>query len=171
MEMIYCRRCGEKLSNINGHVFACDNKHVIFHNSSPATAIILVNERREPLVAVRGIEPGKGKLHVPAGFCDDAEIFEDAIKRELEEELNLTHQDYSEPVFLLSHIDQYEYKNESLPVVTAVFWATIDSSIPFKAADDLSEASYVPYDKLKLEDFQFEAVKVALHRLHELAII
>jgi NAD+ diphosphatase len=171
MDMHFCRRCGEKLSHVTGHVFTCVNKHVIFRNSSPAVVVLLINEKREPLLAVRAIEPGKGKLHVPAGFCDDSETFEHALERELREELGLTRKDYGTFSYLLSAVDQYEYKGEMIPVVSAVYWATIKPSVTIVPSDDVNDTFFTAYDLINFDNFQFSAVTKGLHRLRELQLI
>jgi NAD+ diphosphatase len=171
MEMIYCRRCGERLSNAAGHIFTCTNKHVIFRNLSPAVVVILVNEKHEPLLAIRSIEPGKGKLHVPAGFCDGLETFEQAAVRELKEELGLARSDYGKLSYLLSATDMYEYKGEAIPVLSSVYWAKTKSSVNFVASDDVSDAYFIPYDQIDFDNFQFTAVVEGLRRLHELKMI
>lgn len=171
MEMKFCRRCGQVLRLSSGHVFVCANNHVIFRNSSPAVVLILVNEEKNPLIAVRSIDPGKGKLHVPAGFCDDAETFEQAIERELKEELALSSADYSAPEYLLSQLDEYEYKGEIIPVLSAVYWARIDSSTSITSGDDLEAAEFVPYDRIDFGNIQFKAVADGLRRLRELEAI
>src|SRR5438477_12044149 len=100
MDMNYCRRCGRSLQQQQANVFACEDGHTLYRNSSPAVGIILVNDKKETLVAVRGIEPGKGKLDMPGGFCDDAETAEAALERELREELHLEPSRYSPPQYL-----------------------------------------------------------------------
>ena len=171
MELNFCRRCGKALTHVSDNVFKCTDGHIIFRNSSPAVVLILVNERKEPLVAVREVEPGKGKLHVAAGFCTDVETIEETLRRELLEELGLSPDDYSPPQYLLSHVEAYEYKGEVIPVLCATFWATVRSTAKLVAGDDLSQPSFKPYTDLDFSLFQFETVVLALKKLHQLGTI
>lgn len=75
MEMNYCRRCGHTLTNVERHVYQCDNGHTLFANASPAVGVLFMNNEKEVLIATRSIDPGKGNLDMPGGFCDGAEIF------------------------------------------------------------------------------------------------
>ncbi len=66
MEMNFCRRCGQPLTNHHDHVYTCTNKHVIFANTSPAVSAVFVNDNKEALIAIRGLEPGIGNFDIPA---------------------------------------------------------------------------------------------------------
>jgi ADP-ribose pyrophosphatase len=171
MEMNFCRRCGKPLKNISGHVFTCSNNHIIFRNSCPCAGILLINEKKEVLLVVRALDPGKGKLHYPAGFCDDVESIEQTLKREIFEELGLTDKDYSLPKYLFSNIDPYEYKGETVASTVVVFWAKISLTAFLKPGDDAADAFFVPYDKIDFDKIQFDTLKIGLRKLHRMKII
>lgn len=171
MEMNCCRRCGEKLKNIEKHVFTCSNKHLIFRNSSPCAGIILINENKQFLVTIRSIEPWKGKLHIPAGFCDDNETFEQTLEREIFEEIGLLKNDYGMPKYLTSVAEPYEYKGEEIPVLVAIYWAEVSSKIKLVPGDDASDALFMSYDELDIDKVAFQAQKQGLIKLHKLGII
>ena len=79
MEMNFYRRCGSKLTNVDRHVFRCDNGHVIFANASPTIGVLFLTEDNKRLIlAVRGEEPNKGMLDAFGDFTDSAESFEAA---------------------------------------------------------------------------------------------
>jgi NADH pyrophosphatase NudC (nudix superfamily) len=58
-------------------------------NAAAAVAALVVDDEGKLMLVTRGVEPGYGKLDLPGGFVDPGENLEDALKRELEEELGL----------------------------------------------------------------------------------
>ena len=169
--MKYCRRCGKPLKHVVDNVFICQNNHNIYRNSSPCCGIIFVNELKEALFITRAIDPWKGMNHLPSGFCDDNENLEQTLLREISEELGLSSEDYEVPQYLLSHVETYEYKNETIPVTVALFWAKISSDVKLKPGDDASDAFFLPYEKIDYNKIKFETQKIGIKRLHALDII
>jgi ADP-ribose pyrophosphatase YjhB (NUDIX family) len=158
-EMNYCRRCGNQIENVQQHIFKCKQGHTIFNNASPAVGVLLINDKNEVLVVTRAIEPGKGKFDAPGGFCDGSETLEKALERELNEELGLTAQDYSTPEFVLSGIDLYKYKEETLPVLGVIFKALVKPGAKIVAADDAASADFMPIQEIDLENVYFDSVR------------
>ncbi len=171
MEMNFCRRCGQPLTNDRDHVYICKDGHVIFANASPASSVIFVNDKKEALLAVRGMEPGKGNFDIPGGFTDHMETAESACEREMLEELGLSPQNYDPPQYILTYVDQYDYKGETIPVLSLMYWARIKPDAVVKAADDVAEAIFMRYEDMDFDKFQFESAVTSLRRLRELDII
>lgn len=165
METNYCRRCGAALIHVNGHVYSCTHGHVIFANASPACALWIVNDRNEVLIATRAHEPGRGSLDAPGGFCDGAETFESTLAREMQEELGLTPGDYTKPQYLLSALDTYDYKDETIDVLTSTFWARLQGSPSITPKDDVAKADFTPIEEIDPSAFYFNAVRTSFVQL------
>ena len=157
--MNFCRRCGAKLTLSGGHVFTCPNRHTIYANSSPATAVILTNEINQVLVLRRAVNPGKGALDFPGGFCDGAETPEACTYRELEEETGIAASQISPLTYVASGIDNYDYSGEKVPVLSLFYAATCNSNVPLRAGDDAESIKFVPIEDLSPEDFHFESAQ------------
>lgn len=168
MEMNFCRRCGAKLSLVQGHVYKCVNDHTIFMNASPACAVWILNDKNEILIAIRGQNPGIGLIDAPGGFCDGAETVEDAIIRELKEELGLSPSDYSTPKFILSGIDKYDYGNEISDVLGCAFYTQIIGNPKITPQDDVAEARFVSIESVDPDKIYFPAVKASFLRLQDI---
>ena len=159
--MKFCRRCGAALARKTNHSFVCKNGHIIYLNAAPAVGIFLVNADKEILIAKRAIEPCKGSLDSPGGFCDGAETLETALARELQEEIGISPASYSQPQFLSSGIDNYDFGGETLLNLSVMFWARIQPGVSLKPADDVAAVSFVPYDQLDISSIAFPAVRQA----------
>lgn len=158
MEMNFCRRCGTALTAGEPPVYTCEQGHTLFANAAPTTGIFFVTEDNHVHLSVRGIEPHKGMLDAFGGFVDGAETLEEAVARELAEELGLQPGDYTTPEYLTSGVGFYPYGGEVITVLSAFFWSRLrmDSVTP---QDDVAEIATFP-----LAD-------VPLARLHDQDIV
>lgn len=169
MEMNFCRRCGSKLTNVQDHVFKCDNGHVIFANASPAVGGLLVNSKNEVLMIKRAIDPGKGWLDAPGGFCDGEEELEVATRRELKEELGLEVDQYGPLQYVSNGLDPYKYGGETLPVLATFFWARLNKDdTEIVTADDATDAHFVPIAEVEVDKIYFPSIKPAILRLRQI---
>ncbi len=170
MEFHFCRRCGEKLTHLQKHVYQCKNEHIIFANPTPANAIVIINDKNEVLVSVRKIDPHKGSLDLPGGFIDEAETIEESVHRELEEELGITKQDYTELRYMTSVLDDYEYKGETVSVISFVFTTRLLASANPVPSDDIADIKFIPIKDIdfELEPFAFNSTKTALRKVMEM---
>lgn len=157
MEMNFCRRCGEPLTQIQHNLYLCPRQHHIFLNSVPSTGVFIVDNNNNVTLSVRGIAPNKGMLDAFGGFLDGAESVEDGLKRELHEELGLHEDDYTAPVFLCSGVGQYAYGNETMPVVSMLYYTTLKPHATLHPQDDVADIATfalhdVPHDRLHDSD-------------------
>lgn len=169
--MNFCRRCGQGLNLQKNHIFQCKNGHTLFKNASPATTLILVNNKGEVGLSVRNINPGKGMLDFPGGFCDGAETLEHCLAREIQEECGLSPHDYSPAQYLTSFLDDYNYKGETIKVLTACFWAQIKSGVTITPSDDVAQIVFMAYDNIDLPKLQWPHQFSAVEQLQQQGIV
>jgi len=165
MDMNFCRRCAAALTNDHDHVYKCAAGHVIFANASPAVGIWFINSKNEVLVITRGINPGKGLLDAPGGFCDGPEPLEDGTAREATEEVGIVPGQYGAPVFICTDIDRYDFAGEMLPVLSAMFVARLQDGVVPKAADDAATAVFMPMQEVDAEQIYFPTVRKSFEKL------
>lgn len=85
----YCLRCGDITEN-EGNACKCRNcGYLHYINPNPTVSALILSKDGKILLATRAINPHKGKLDTPGGFVELGETFEDAIKREVKEELGV----------------------------------------------------------------------------------
>ena len=106
----YCPRCGSHNFAINGvrsrHCSKCGLTY--YANASASTAAIITNSKGEILLTTRAFEPAKDKLDLPGGFVDMNETAEEALIRELKEELNI---EVTNPIYLFSLPNEYNFSD------------------------------------------------------------
>jgi 8-oxo-dGTP pyrophosphatase MutT (NUDIX family) len=91
--------------------------YVYFHNCASAVAAI-IETRLGILYTKRNHAPKKGLLDLPGGFADYHESFEDALRREIREELGLKLTNIS---YFGSFPNEYRYRRVTYFTIDAVF--------------------------------------------------
>lgn len=167
MEMNYCRRCGAPLTSHSPKEFVCDNGHTIFAASSPAVGIFFITPDKKVILSRRGIEPHKGMLDSIGGFVDDEETLEQAVIREVKEEVGLDKTNYSNLHYLTSAVGHYPYGNEIITVVTAFYWAEVESIDTMLAEDDVAEVIQLDVGSINYEEVHDRDIVIGLQELRK----
>ncbi len=91
----YCPRCGEPLEpRAAGHELVCANGHTQFPRTDPAVIMVVISgepgsEDERCLLGRQAVWP-EGRYSTLAGFCEPGETLEDAVRREVREEVGVT---------------------------------------------------------------------------------
>jgi len=154
----YCPKCGnpgfspdtEKSMKCN----SCGFRY--FVNMSASVAAIIRNERNEILFTVRKHDPAAGMLDLPGGFVDLGETAEDAVKREIFEELNL---EVNKIEFVGTFTNKYLYSGIEYQTLDLVFNCSVESFLELLVADDVSgyvfrDPAFVMHDEIGLESIR-----------------
>ena len=160
----YCPRCGSKHFNINGERSRhCTNCNLIYYaNASASPAAIITNSKGEVLLATRAFDPAKGKLDLPGGFVDMNETAEEAIIREIKEELNL---DVQNPQYLFSLPNEYNFSGITVHTLDLFFKVKIDDNAIITSADDVASAQFYDLNNVNIEDIGLNSIKKAIEKL------
>ena len=135
-----------------------DCSFIYYHNVATAVAAILEYDRKIVLIK-RAKDPGKGKLDLPGGFVDPKESAEDAVKREIKEELKI---DVREPRYLGSYPNIYKYEGVTYHTCDLFFYCKIDALPTDFDSSEIKELILknpleIPNDKIA-----FESVRMGL---------
>lgn len=95
----------------------------MFVNASCAVAAIITDQQGRILLTRRAHEPWKGCLDLPGGFVDPGETAEEALHRELMEELNVR---ITIVNYFCSAANEYEYAGVIVPTIDLAYICTID---------------------------------------------
>ncbi|MDA3822329.1 MAG: NUDIX domain-containing protein [Bacteroidales bacterium] len=130
----------------------------IFKNNRSAVTDVIINERKL-LVVKRGYEPSKGMLDLPGGFVNPDENAESALKREINEELNLVIDSCS---YITSHPNNYSFGGITVPCLEFFFTCTIKDISQLKAGDDAEEYYWLNIDSIDSSSFAFSSTRYFL---------
>lgn len=129
-----------------------------YHNTATAVAGIL--ERDGKFLAVRrNLPPGKGLLDLPGGFVDPHESAEDALRREVREELDSAISDLR---YLCSSPNVYHYKEVDYSTCDIVFVAKIEGDSFTIDTSEISSYHWLDKNEVNMDDFAFVSIKAGI---------
>ncbi|MDR2840676.1 MAG: NUDIX domain-containing protein [Paludibacter sp.] len=159
----YCPKCGSRHFVFNNEKSKCcaDCGFVYYLNPSAAVAAFIMNDKGELLVCTRAKEPAKGTFDLPGGFCDFDETAEQALHREINEELGVN---IISEKYLFSLPNKYEYCGLTVPTIDLFYLCQIDTPDKIKPSDDVAYAEFMPFDAINSEKFGLISVKNAMEK-------
>lgn len=157
----HCPACGSANFILNNEKsMRCEScNFTLYVNASAAVAAFIVNDAGDLLVCRRGKEPEKGTLDLPGGFVDENETAEEAITREIAEEL---HAKVLESSYQFSLPNQYEYSGFTTPSLDLFFACKLNDIDSLKPSDDVEDCFFVPLNELNPELFGLKSIKKAV---------
>lgn len=163
----YCPKCGsERFIMHNEKSRQCENCGFVFYfNPSAACAAFILNDAGNLLVCRRGKEPAKGTLDLPGGFVDYNESVEQALAREIKEELD---GDVISARYLFSLPNDYLYSELNIPTLDMFFECKLKDYSHLSPADDVEECFFLPISEINPALFGLNSVKTAIKRFIEI---
>ena len=137
---------------------------VFYHNASAASVAVIVNSKREVLVARRAMEPAKGMLDLPGGFVDPGETLEHGCMREVKEE---TGADVVSMRYLFSNTNVYRFSGFDVHTTDAFFLCEIADETAVFGADDAEDLRWVPLMELQPEAFGMASIRQSISRIQD----
>ena len=156
----YCPSCKSEEVSFDAikkfHCRACS--FTFFHNVAAAVAAVL--EYGDQIVLIkRNKEPGKGKLDLPGGFVDPDESAEEAVRREVKEELSMN---LGEIKYLGSYPNTYDYKGVTYKTCDLFFSTHIHTLPTFFDTREIEELVLIHPSEIIDEQIAFESTKTLL---------
>jgi NAD+ diphosphatase len=139
----------------------CDFRYFI--NMSASVAAIIRNEKDEVLFTIRKHDPAAGMLDLPGGFVDLGETAEDAVKREIREELNLKVKSME---FIGTFTNKYIYGGLQYQTLDLVFNCMVESLQNIRAADDVSGYVFMNPETLEPGKIGLESIKNIIQQIN-----
>ena len=132
---------------------------VLYENPAPTAGAIVDDGDGRIMLVRRAIEPFKGKWDVPGGFIKPGEDGEDAVHRELDEELGVQVR-----VGTAAWVIADTYGAEGVPTLNIFYLARIGSGEP-APADDVAEIAWFRANELPpASEIAFTCVRDVLVR-------
>ncbi|MCK4311820.1 MAG: NUDIX domain-containing protein [Candidatus Cloacimonetes bacterium] len=140
----YCIRCGNELTILNDneeklrpHCVKCG--WIYYKNPIPASACVIINEKKEVLIIKRKFDPGAGRWALPSGYIEINQNPDECAIEEMKEETGLN----GEIIEFLGFYTDFSPLYEK--VISFGFLMKVTGG-ELQAGDDAAEACYVAFD-------------------------
>ncbi|MFV0505095.1 MAG: NUDIX domain-containing protein [Bacteroidales bacterium] len=160
----YCPRCGtNNLVVRSERELYCPNcRFNLFINASGAATAIIFNENKELLLCRRAREPFRGSYELPGGFLEFEETAEDAVKREVAEELNLKINKLS---YFGTYTNKYPFGGLIVNTIDIVYLCEVTDFSCLEVDDDVDKVKFVPLHKIDMKEISSQAMRDILAKL------
>ncbi|PCI60808.1 MAG: NUDIX hydrolase [Gammaproteobacteria bacterium] len=163
----YCPTCNSKnIKFVQENYFNCsDCDFIYYHNVASAVAAIIVYKGKI-LFTTRAQSPGIGLLDLPGGFVDPNETLEQALSREIKEELGVTINSWQ---YMCSQPNTYRPNKIEYRTLDSVFYSEQKSTLNFELQEtEIREISWIRPEQIDFDNIAFSSIKAALkHYLEE----
>lgn len=154
----FCPRCasGEFLYREN-HSFACGSCGFEFFVNAAAAVVALIEDGEGRLLLTRRARaPEKGMLDLPGGFADPGESAEQALVREVKEELNL---DVAKCGYFCSFSNTYLFGGIVYHTLDLAFTCAVEGLDAIGAADDVGGYLFLHPDRIPIGEIGFDSIR------------
>lgn len=160
----FCPVCGSgRFIENNKQSKHCENCGFIdYINPKAAVVAVITNSDGDILVCRRAKNPAKDTLDLPGGFTDLAETAEEAVIREVKEETGLT---VTTVRYLFSLPNIYHYSGLDVHTMDLFFECEVPETKKILAQDDVSEAKFIPRNKIDPEKFGLASIRKGITRI------
>ncbi len=143
----YCPKCSSSRIGASGErsLLCPDCGFQYFVNSAAAVAALVTDEKGNLLLTTRGVEPHVGMLDLPGGFIDPGETAEEAVVRELYEELEMKVNSVS---YIGSATNEYVYAGFSVFTLDLGFRVIPESFEDLTPMDDIRDYRFYAWDEI-----------------------
>jgi mutator protein MutT len=159
---LHCPKCGQRAAQPGAAPFHCAPCGFLFYfNPAIAAGAVLLAPDDTILLVRRAKDPHRGKLTVPGGFIDAGEIAEDALRREIREEVGLTVERLD---YFCSLPNSYHYRGVTYQVLDFFFLGRVTAKTVQTDPGEVSEVCWLPRAEIRLQDIAFDSVRELLRR-------
>ena len=127
-----------------------------FINSAAAVAALVSDGNGKLMLVTRGVEPNYGKLDLPGGFVDPGETAENAVQRELFEELGMKIKSFS---YISSVPNEYIFSEYSVFTLDLAFQVIPESIDGLKPMDDILDYKFYTEEEINYDDIPAPSIK------------
>jgi|WetSurMetagenome_2_1015567.scaffolds.fasta_scaffold00022_1 NAD+ diphosphatase len=164
----YCPRCGKSgVVKHDKNAMRCPACGYVYYHNCASCAAAIIEVRDGIVLTVRNQAPRKGALDLPGGFCDWGETLEEALAREVKEELNL---DIADIAYFGSFPNVYRYKSVTYRTTDAVFTCATPNFSAAASNDEIADIRVMKPADIDLAALGFPSTAAALARYRALSL-
>lgn len=159
----FCPKCSSSRFEISGQrSMKCpDCGFQFFINSVAAVAALVADKNGNLLLTTRGVEPHYGKLDLPGGFIDPGETAEEAVARELYEELGLK---IKKVEYAGSSTNEYVYAGFSVFTLDMAFRVIPVSLSGLKPMDDILDYRFYGFNEIDFSQIPAPSIRTFVNQ-------
>lgn len=160
----YCPNCGNSTTKYHeeeGYIHCENCGFQFFINAAAAVAAIILDDQDRILFTRRAKAPAADTLDLPGGFVDINESAENALKREIMEELNL---ELSTIEYFTSQPNQYNYNGLTYFTLDLTYICLADNFNHLKARDDIKSYEFLRTDEVDIDRIGLDSIKTIFTR-------
>lgn len=155
----FCPKCGDNkiLWRELRRSYKCEVCNFDYYvNNSAAVACLITNNLGEILLTRRAFDPNKGMLDLPGGFVEPLETAEEAVIREIREELNLV---VTKIKYLVSYPNLYPFSGIVVPTIDLAFTCEVNGLKSMKPDDDVASIEFIHPRKIDMNELCADSMK------------
>lgn len=157
-----CPNCLEKALEYDGMKhYRCTSCSWEYYQNTAAAVAGILEFNGKILAIIRNREPGKGMLDFPGGFVDPEESAEQALIREIKEELNIKIESLK---YLCSAPNNYRYKGIDYSTCDIFFIITLSSDIFTIEPSEIAGYKWLKPEELIPGEFAFKSMWNAIEQ-------
>lgn len=157
-EFQFCPFCGQKrLQATCVKSFGCEAcGRPFFLNVAGAVAGLISDPEGAVLVTIRKYDPAAGTWDLPGGFLNPDERAEEALRREVREELGF---DPGKLTYVCSMPNDYAYKGVRYSTIDLLFRVKLDVRPVLTLDDEIASAHWVASNELDPTRFGLDSIR------------
>ena len=161
----YCPRCGShRFVENDASSKRCEDCGFVYYlNPKASVAAFVMDHRSRLLVCRRAFEPSRGMLDLPGGFTECGETAEEAVVRELSEEIGWKPRSMR---YLFSYPNIYRYSGFDVHTMDLFFLCRSDEPLDHLTPhDDVASCFWLSREAIHPDEFAFQSMRQAITRL------
>jgi ADP-ribose pyrophosphatase YjhB (NUDIX family) len=156
----YCPRCGRReLDAVSDKAVRCIGCGFYYYHNAAAAAAAIIETPKGIVFVRRACEPGRGLLDLPGGFVDYDEGAEQALARELREELGVEPSGFA---YAGSFPNVYAYRGITYHTTDMFYRCRYETPDDFVLSDEATAIVFIPPGLIRPDEIAFESSRKVL---------
>ncbi len=162
----FCPACGNRsFEPYQIKAFKCNQCGFLYYHNVAATSSAVISVDNDILLVTRARDPQKGQLDLPGGFVEEFETAEQAMIREVKEELGIELEQYGQ--YVCSATNRYLYADVMYNTLDMFYHIELETKPKVTVDDDVADYGWFNINSIPYEQVAFNSIKQAIMTYHE----